>query len=80
MSTDDLDMLVTIAKKLDPPTNVRNLYMWINRRESTGFPEPKRIVGKHQFYSVAEVTEWYELWHKVQAVKPGRGGQLNGKR
>lgn len=39
---------------------------WTRNREHFKFPEPKGTMGKHDLYSLREVTTWWEKWQQVR--------------
>jgi len=69
----EIQQLIWFEHSLD------QLEEWARRRKRNGFPEPKRTLGRYNFFDVDEVKEWYTLWCK-RIKNLGRGTDLNGKR
>lgn len=62
----DLVGIAELAEALDVP--ISRLKRWIERRDSTGCPEPLRELSAANIYSLREWRAWHALWRATRGT------------
>ena len=60
----DLCCVVELAQRLNVPD--KRLYRWIERRDSTGFPEPVYQYKSVAIYNFQDVEVWMRIWYQTR--------------
>jgi hypothetical protein len=71
--SDRLFTLQQISSILD--IAFKQLTGWEDRRNTTGFPDAKKLLGKYKLYDIEEVREWKKLWDRVTENMRGKGSK-----
>jgi hypothetical protein len=69
--TEEQELLADLCGVFEIATRLgvdrKRVYRWIERRASTGAPEPKLRLRGEALYSYVEWRGWYALWRVTRA-------------
>ncbi len=71
---DDLGTKKDVARALDVLNS--RIAHWCQRRERIRCPEPVRILGGAEIYSIEEWRAWFEAWKNGRRHQPRRFAQI----
>ncbi len=74
---DDLGGIQEVADELGVP--IRRARNWVERRETTGCPEPVKPLKLGPIYSLRAWRSWHRLWRITRGSETwNRGGKPSG--